>query len=93
MDLDAILECLLDDAYVYRLLDQLKKVNHASVTSGVVRIPHVPYIHLPSCLFDTGSITNKSDGGNMEIFQVPNNNDVTCKHLANSDTRHRKGKG
>ena len=57
--------CLLDDAYVYRLLDQLKKVNHASITSGVVRIPHVPYIHLQSCLFDTGSITNKNDGGNI----------------------------
>ena len=56
--------CLLDDAYVHQLLDQLKKVNHASITSGVVRIPHAPYIHLQSCLFDTGSITNKNDGGN-----------------------------
>ena len=31
----------------------------------LVRIPHVPYIHLQSCLFDTGSITNKNDGGNI----------------------------
>ena len=56
--------CLLDDTYVCQLLDRLKKVNHASVTFGIVRMPHVPYIHLQSCLFDTGSVTIKNDGGN-----------------------------
>ena len=54
---------LLGDAYVCQLVDRLRKVNHASVASGIARIPHAPYyyyIHLQSRLIDAGSTTSKA---------------------------------
>ena len=74
--------CLLDDNYACLLVDQLRTVNHASITSGVVRLPHVPYIHLQSCLFDTGSITNRSDGGNyIDPEHIDDNIECYRKHI------------
>ena len=56
--------CQIDDGYADHLLSNLQQLNHASVISGMVRLPQAQYIHLESCLFDAGSITKKVDGGN-----------------------------
>ena len=56
--------CRVDDGYADHLLSNLQQLDHASVISGMVRLPQVKYILLESCLFDTGSITRKVDGGN-----------------------------
>ena len=46
----------IDDGYADHLLRNLQQLNHASVISGMVRLPHVKHIRLESCLFDTGRI-------------------------------------
>ena len=67
-------------------MDRLTKVNHSSITAGVVRIPRVPYIHLQSCLFDTGSITSKNDGGNyIDPDHIDDNIEVYGKFIKRVD--------
>ena len=78
--------CLLHEDYVYQLVDRLTKVNHSSITAGVVRLPRVPYIHLQSCLFDTGSITSKNDGGNyIDPDHIDDNIEVYGKFIKKVD--------
>ena len=74
--------CLPDDNYVCHLVDRLRKVNHASIASGVARLPHAPYTRLQSRLFDAGSISNRSDGGNyIDPERVDDNIDSYRKHI------------
>mgnify|MGYP001479390368 FL=1 len=52
----------------------------------MVRLPHVKYIRLESCLFDTGSITKKKDGGNyIDPDHVEDNMDHYKRHISYVD--------
>lgn len=54
--LNLLTMCQIDDGYADHLLSNLQQLNHASVISGMVRLPQVQRMRLESCLFDMEEI-------------------------------------